>query len=46
VQAEHIDGNVYLILNQPHRYTATSYGLKAAFFYARLYLRISCLERV
>jgi hypothetical protein len=23
-----------------HRYTATSYGLKVAFFYAKLYLRI------
>jgi len=23
-----------------HRYTATTYGLKAAFFYAKLYLRI------
>jgi hypothetical protein len=25
---------------QTHRYTATSYGLKVAFFYAKLYLRI------
>jgi len=25
---------------QTHRYTATSYGLKVAFFYATLYLRI------
>ena len=23
-----------------HRYTATSYGLKVAFFYAKLYLRV------
>ena len=25
---------------QTHRYTATSYGLKVAFFYAKLYIRI------
>jgi len=25
---------------QTHRYTATSYGLKVAFFYSKLYLRI------
>jgi hypothetical protein len=27
-------------LPKTHRYTATSYGLKVAFFYAKLYLRI------
>jgi hypothetical protein len=25
---------------QTHRYTATTYGLKVAFFYSKLYLRI------
>ena len=25
-----------------HRYTATTYGLKVAFFYSKLYLRILC----
>ena len=25
---------------QSHRYTATTYGLKVAFFYSKLYLRI------
>jgi hypothetical protein len=27
-------------LPKTHRYTATTYGLKVAFFYAKLYLRI------
>ena len=27
-------------LPKSHRYTVTSYGLKVAFFYAKLYLRI------
>jgi hypothetical protein len=34
-----LKGLIHRILNT-HRYTATSYGLKVAFFYAKLYLRI------
>jgi hypothetical protein len=34
-----LKGLIHRIPNT-HRYTATSYGLKVAFFYAKLYLRI------
>ena len=34
-----LKGVIYRIPNT-HRYTATTYGLKVAFFYAKLYLRI------
>ena len=34
-----LKGLIHRIPNT-HRYTATTYGLKVAFFYAKLYLRI------